>query len=118
MFLNWRMRRRFREFSKEKQADKQDFPSENGSFYIEHNFVNRRGSGFSLDDELGLIRRTDPPDKGYSSDVDALQSTVRVRRAQQKDGFSDESEGSLKVSYSVEASTRRRSGGNFSSQFR
>ncbi|CAK9144541.1 unnamed protein product, partial [Ilex paraguariensis] len=53
---------------------KQGISSCDSSFYIDHQFSLRIGSGILLDDESGLVRRTEPPDKEYFSDRGSYKS--------------------------------------------
>ncbi|CAK9148609.1 unnamed protein product, partial [Ilex paraguariensis] len=38
------------------------------SFYVDRSYIRREASLFSLDDDRGLVKKKEPPDKGYYSD--------------------------------------------------
>ena len=91
--------------------NKQFLPLIGDSFYENHQFVPRLGLGTSLDDEMGIVRNMEPPDKGYTSEGD---SSFRIKGL---DLAFDDSEDSLLEVSSTEEFVRIRSGGNLSSQF-
>ncbi|CAK9152701.1 unnamed protein product, partial [Ilex paraguariensis] len=60
-------------------VNRQFSPSCKDSFYVDHQYSPWNGMNVSMDDDVGLVRRTDPLDKGYLSDKGSFVFESRTK---------------------------------------
>ncbi|CAK9175814.1 unnamed protein product [Ilex paraguariensis] len=56
--------------------NQQHYSSASSSFLVDHSYKRRGRQNFSVDDENGLIRDKEPPNKGFSSDQESTKNWV------------------------------------------